>query len=289
MSSLFTADVLRDDADRLEQTGPWGDLYSVRAWTYGGRLYWRAEGHSAPSGNDDMLRNFLSLADAGDARIASYANRWGVLHVCQHGRPASHNPPPVNLGGYSGWDYWCDHMGRYDRLPDADGYEPLEVWRRLSAEAGALARVAAALREGRPGAAADWAIIYANSGQVAPWWKPSRDGDSIILARVVSEWLSMTNVRPRLRVRRIGPGGGYIDGLDVEYAGRGLFGALTMQLALVVSGSRGLYSCAGCPSWFMVPRGKRKPQAGRGAYCPACRLANVPQRRANERRTRARS
>lgn len=288
MYSVFAADALRDDADRLEQAGPWGRLYGVRSWTDGGRLYWQSQGRAAPGVNDNMLRDFLSLADADDGRIARYAARWGALGICPHGHPASHNPGPAH-GGYSGPVYWCEHMGRDEDLPDgADGYEPLEVWRRLSREAAALARIAAALRVGSPGAAGDWGIVCAHSGRAAPWWKPSRGAEWVALGNVVSEWITLGNVRPRVGVRHSGRGrGSYVDGLSVEYLGSGLFGALAMQLALVVSASRGLYSCAGCPTWFMVPPGQRKPQAGRGAYCPACQAAKVPQRRANERRKQA--
>ncbi len=45
-----------------------------------------------------LLAEFPKLADAPSLAIRDYARRWGVLSICQHGWPSSHNPPPI-VGG----------------------------------------------------------------------------------------------------------------------------------------------------------------------------------------------
>jgi hypothetical protein len=40
-----------------------------------------------------MLSRFVELSEAKPERIRDFARRWGVLSICEHDLPASHNPP----------------------------------------------------------------------------------------------------------------------------------------------------------------------------------------------------
>ena len=44
-----------------------------------------------------LLENFLNLVDESDEEIFRYARRWGVLGICKHGVPASHNDYPFGV------------------------------------------------------------------------------------------------------------------------------------------------------------------------------------------------
>src|SRR5687768_2019394 len=41
----------------------------------------------------ELLTPFVRLFEGTDAEILAYAGRWGVLGICPHGLPSSHNPP----------------------------------------------------------------------------------------------------------------------------------------------------------------------------------------------------
>lgn len=74
--------------------------------------------HSGPG----LLDQFLKLADATPEKIRDYARRWGVLQICQHGLPASHNPQPVITPSMIHGS-WCRPVGKSGTFSD-----PLESW-----------------------------------------------------------------------------------------------------------------------------------------------------------------
>jgi len=207
-----------------------------------------------------MLEGFARLADdeTGD-RIAAYARRWGFLDLCEHGLPASHNPQPRRLPLPQPWTFcsptWLE-----------DG-EPLDGWRYWAGQARAVLDVHVRHTAGEPGADEDWRLLYAWSTYEAPWWEErSAKSERWRLRGIVNDWTVLGNVRPWL--------------VDYEpwlvVGGGTLFGALAVQLALLVSGSDGVYRCSACGSPF-VPEGRR-PAAGRRRYCASCRERRRPGR-----------
>ena len=99
----------------------------------------------------DLLLKFSRLATVKPARIREFAAEWGLLCICEHGVPASHNPPPPFLGGYNGIEYWCSWLGWHDRPREVDGWEPLAAWAEFAGKAHAILNLAAALHVGRRG------------------------------------------------------------------------------------------------------------------------------------------
>jgi hypothetical protein len=198
-----------------------------------------------------MFEAFCGMADAPGRRILEFARKYGVLKICKHGLPSSHNPG-CNLN-------W------YDRP-----WEPLATWRAFSREAIALTRVADLVLEKKVGRPKDWLIVYGRSGREAPWWEQHVDVERIIIARVVNEWLTIGGVGPAVVWHHSD------ERPSIRFGGPSLFGALALQLALAVGQSRGLAICTHCGTKY--PPAKRRPKTGQRHFCPECREKGVPNR-----------
>jgi hypothetical protein len=210
----------------------------------------------------DLLLRFVRLADASSEDICGFASRWGVLGICEHGLPSSHNPPPP-FGVHDGPDYSCrppgDDIGVY--------WEPIEPWRHLARQARALLNIAARLHEGELGKAADWRVVYERSRGGGPFGKRYRGSlvvERIVLADCVNELLLLGNVRPALSW---GPGKSHSSKAEVSLRGWGLFGVLAVQLLMAVSRTAGLATCSYCGESYSPTR---RPRAGCLNYCPGC-------------------
>jgi hypothetical protein len=233
--------------------------------------------------------------------------RYGVLKICKHDLPCSHNPPsfppvwesdfpfstpnpgslePAALSVDQMWP-WCSPLGSgYENGVWSKQWEPLSTWRHFSRQASALTKIADRLLRGQVANPGDWATVYERSRGPAPSWVDERINPGLVraegqlLARVVNEWFTIGNVRPvltwpsdtRPSVRLGGP---------VWYSGMawvseaGLFGALAVQLALAVGQSRGFAICDHCRSEY-VP--ERRPRIGQRRFCQECRVAGIPNR-----------
>jgi hypothetical protein len=220
---------------------------------------------------EGLLEQFVGLADAPAERIRDFAARWGVLLICEHRLPISHNPPP--LIEYDGEGLRCELLGLFDgpRQP----WELLEVWRQFSGQAFALMKIANRLMLGQVGRPEDWKIVYARTGQTAPWWRQSVDVEKWTVAEVVNEWLILGNVRPRVewpmrpdRYKRERP--------YVKLGGSHLFGALAVQLALAVGQTEGMAICTHCRNQYIPSC--RSAKARQRNFCPDCRQAGIPGR-----------
>lgn len=212
---------------------------------------------------EQMIWQFIELAEAEPEAILKFARRWGVLGICPHLLPTSHNPPPLNAAG-NGPVTWCYPLGYFE----GGTWEPLAIWRTFAAQARAMILVSRQLHLGQPGTVEDWRVIYARSGREAPWWQRDVEADRAILARVLEEWLILGNVRLRVRWDGKAPTVGI---------GGGLFGALAAQLLGVVSGTTQFEICSACGKTY---KPERRPRAGR-RYCPECRAAGRPAADAN--------
>lgn len=251
--------------DRPSAAAGW--ILPGRAWIEGDVLRWEDEPIRETWGDSDMLAAFIALADP-ESDVPAFAERYGVLRLCEHELPASHNPVPppwllrsTRTGGCSGLDE-----------------EPALIWRIFAAQARAILNIAAAVRAGRPGPERDWSLIYSRSGRAAPWWRQDATIDALKLAQVVNEWLYMGNVRPSLQGRE----------LRMVSTG-GLFGALAVRLASAVAVAQAIYLCDGCGQPIDVGNRGRRPQAGRRAFCESCRERGVPAKiRAQVARTNKR-
>ncbi|HXG66630.1 MAG TPA: hypothetical protein VNO70_16135 [Blastocatellia bacterium] len=268
----------------------------------GARLAWRLrdgeqEWRRVHPGKN-LLVDFVNLADGPDETIEWYASRWGVLGICEHGLPASHNPPPFpvprekqkiaaklyhagiaprRLPLPASWEVpWC-----YPRGWPYDCRESLDVWRRLSRQARAILKVADALHAGWAGELADWkAALRAKARD--PWWKVFRElkpREQIeagwqVLEKEVNAWLVTGNVRPQLYLVKGVPSLKLISGGDpaIQVIYGGLFSALSAQLLFAVSGTQGFAFCSGCGDLYHYE--KRRPKSGQHHFCPDCREGN---------------
>lgn len=253
---------------------------------------------------DGLLEEFLELATAPTAGIYKFARRYGVLEICRHDLPSTHNPqPPAGVV----WPIRMDDdrachapaSRRWNGQPFKDFQElhaaPIEqrehvsAWRAFAREAAGILRVASALHAERETTASDWQDVFdrdpfiraTGQGQPIPWWpiniKRYRAlwcGDHMRLASKVNDWVVMANLRPMLEWSP-GPPRVVFKAANARDGRTTLFSALALQVLLTVSGAKGLAICSGCQSPFSPARRPRKNQR---SYCDECREKGVPFR-----------
>ena len=244
----------------------------------------------------DLLARFVALADAPDAHIERFARRYGVLMICEHGLPCSHQraTPVRRVVDRATVDQLIEAGVMSIVAPllepvsdcyplgwrEATTWEPIATWRRFSRHAGALLQLAAHVHQGGPTTrrAAEarraahaplWKVVYDRDPARVDAWKVDTSGECgrWSLMEVVQEWLVLGDVRPR-------PEWGAADA-TISLSGTGLFGALAVQLAFAVCQADGFASCSACGTPF-VPQ--RRPAPGRRTYCEDCRAEGKPVR-----------
>lgn len=232
-----------------------------------------------PAAVPSMLSEFIDLADAPVERIARYASRWGILHICEHDLPSSHM-----FTGSGRHGDWCPY---YARATSREGWhwEPLASWRRFSREARAILRVAHSLHSGAPGRPQDWTDIVGSAewaemaddgeGETAPSLGETVSFDEVVLTYVVRQWLQWgwVNVEFEWSHRKS----------MIQMKGIWLFGALAVHLMQAVARIEALTICSACGRAY-VPA--RKPTAGRRHYCTHCGLAAAQRAAARDYRAR---
>jgi hypothetical protein len=208
-----------------------------------------------------MLEEFVGLEHAPNHTIAAYARLWGVLDICTHGLPASHNPASL-----------LTRLGERRSACFRQDREPIEAWRFFAAHARATLGVAAEIWRGRPGSAEDCHVLWSQHGLSG---EMSREVAFQVeqVMDAVGYWLELGDVAPRFWWWGSTP-----PSITFESANGGLFGVLAMQIALAVVRTDGLAICSGCSIPYVPPRA---PRNGRRRYCDACRRAKVPARDAS--------
>lgn len=279
------ADADTGDLDRrFEAMWPVPD----KVWLDGQKLVWSMPHvpyfYPVPGAKagDRLLTDFLCLADdqTGEA-ILRFAQRWGVLPVCDHGRPPRHgdkNREPTRClprGAIDGGEEWA--------LLESP-------WRSLSASAGALLRIAVAVEEGQPGSPADWRLAHPDS--LASWWgiptpwvsHASRPGttaedDRYWVSAALKPWLSGPQVIPSFvwtehdREWQL---------LPRRPEWHGLYGALGVALMLAIARARDLRMCLNCGKLY-----GRDAEVRNYRYCKACGIR--ASWKLSKRRQRARA
>src|SRR5947208_16106489 len=92
-----------DQAGRLGRCLPGAPTWYVpRVELRGGVLQWRlgkAPGLAPPTaGAAGALDGFIRLVAASDEEVLAYARRWGMLQLCKHDRPFTHDRRCVPVG-----------------------------------------------------------------------------------------------------------------------------------------------------------------------------------------------
>ncbi|MHC4608034.1 MAG: hypothetical protein ACYTAF_14075 [Planctomycetota bacterium] len=235
----------------------------------------------------DFLQRFLKLADAPARDIERFANRFGVLGICQkHGLPVSHQEGCLPLG-----------------FPD-DCHEPLQSWRKYAARMRAVYDLASQLRAGNLGQDEDWWLLYPQFEKNQPFetigvdetarnWRAHKRQEQLTMARFclreeMDRLLKLADVGLRLEWQRAvrskdGPQPAQWV-VRVRYGHwLNLFGALVVQLLLEVCESgEDAYLCSGCGKSYT--REGRRPNASQNNYCPSCQSQKEPQKQADLRR-----
>jgi hypothetical protein len=260
--------------------------------------------YSTRAPGSGLLERFVALADASPEDILRYARHWGVLAICAHGLPASHNLActPLELRSRRGVVFW----------------EPVQSWRFFSRHAKAILEIAAATHTSQVVESAPAQLLCRPprpNGQVAPfrvartqraeridlekllgvlndckhlWEDPfdviggylssagspgsSRKANALVRQRAlvtfaVNSWLDWGRARPHVVWNSPTPTIELTTGGLLE-ADR-LLGALALQLAYAVARSEGVATCFACGR-FYTPR--RRPAARRRSFCPDCGL-----------------
>ena len=143
----------------------------------GDLLYFRPGGPLRPATGqrERLVFDFANLAEASNDTVLEFAQKWGVLGLCDHRKPLFHEVPPC--------------------LPRREGdefVEPMSYWRGRASHIRAILNVGASLKRDEPGDRSDWRRI---------WWGklPDNTRDAVkSLAIVASILLSQMNVHPAL-------------------------------------------------------------------------------------------
>lgn len=225
----------------------------------------------------DLLSAFVALADADDDKILSFAKRCGVLDLCAHNLPRTH--------GSRENEFFCRE--------GQPGVEPCDVWRWYAAEARAVLNAVSRLRQKQLVEKQDWITLSAHpsSDRPAPLIGPRGHLDPRFVEAtsmepdwawrqvigVVNEWLGMAAVRPMVQWDRFPRERHTASGVDLTFGpkgprielGGGLFGALALQLAAIVTGTSGVEQCSSCGHYFTREKA-RAARRGPGRYCRDC-------------------
>lgn len=230
------------------------------------------EPHNGYRGKRRCVDEFLRLGDASGTDVLSFAQRWGVLGICKHDLPATHNPPSTGLereeASRTGCMWLVSDSGNW--------YEPVKTWRRFARQARELVDMAARIYSRR---------LRGEAVQGEEWNR---------LMGQAMWWLAIGDVRPHIfwdscRGRpSITLGSANMPRITVPEEGWGtLFGLLATQLAFIASNANGFDECDACHE--LRPVEKRPRVKGRRWYCSSCR-ADEDKRRvlARERKRQQR-
>ncbi|MHB8324787.1 MAG: hypothetical protein ACYDEA_12995 [Candidatus Dormibacteria bacterium] len=247
----------------------------VLVWAYLEGESWTTSLEKPTSG---CLQAFCQLGTGADQAILRFAQKWGPLGLCQHGRPQSHLGPGLcqhalranrsELGLPSNWEPGEQGAPTWHRV----AYEPLDAWRRYARAARVLLEAAAYLRP------SDHKIAPGEVWEaICPLPAPQRDqedegwpldrpatykGALQAIHDALGRWLSWGAVRPVPVINR--------EKVEVTLRGWRLPGRLAVELATAVTASeRESYVCDLCGALYVPP--DRRPRAGYRHYCPACR------------------
>jgi hypothetical protein len=240
------------------------------------------------------LKDFVSLAKTPEERfsrnVLAFARNWGVLRICEHGKPSGH----------------FNDCAPISHRESAWYTEPLEAWRRYARQLRGLLLIAAKLRLEELGEPEDWRAVNAGepsmvgdnqpsgmefyipqsdlSGEI---WGPEESNGATVrrlreerfhVAHAVGHWFRYGSVRlyPQWHWETDGN-----HRFVVETLYGGLHGKLAVELAAALSSENGIYQCAGCGDPFVSE--DRKRDSTRNTWCDS-QECQSEQLRQNSRR-----
>jgi hypothetical protein len=201
--------------------------------------------HRAEQSGRGILDDFILLCARGDDAILKYARTWGVLELCAHNLPSSHEfslgaplriPSPIPKPP-TGFRQWFHNDPR--QCPPT-GREPLATWRHFSEQAKALLNIAADLQLSRLGKAEDWGKLL--QGRYSP--ASSLEAHRSCLRDAVEAWLKLGRIKPTIDDMTTG----------LTWTGADLFGELAVQIALAAKAMDGQVLCVACGKEYQPKR-----------------------------------
>ncbi len=247
----------------------------------------------------EPLQSFLALEGEGSSRIASFARRWGVLGICEHGLPASHNPGFNTFIDTPGWNLIAQDEYRRNCNPveqsSAVWYEPLDAWDFWIRQASMIVRLGADLHVNRPGKSEAWQAMgykpesytgFTAKGQSVrltaepkiPSLPPPIPIGRMLVAQYVNDWLAITGVRPLFFWEDGEPAfclGS--EGVDT------LLATLGVQILLLINKSSGYAFCSNCGRPFLL---RHRQSVARNIYCDSPHCGTAAARREAQKRYR---
>lgn len=221
-----------------------------------------------------LLEEFLALEGADAPAFLRFAERYGVLGLCEHGQPFTHNRPDPEawdeciaaLTDILSGEHILSREGMellYEAVPMSCAPESIELlddWRALVRKARGLVSLASELHQGRPGAPDDWRVAGIGRDDVPDSLAGQRARFASVVTATSESWGTRLDFRWEPAWGNGEP--------DVTVGGRTLAAALGRELLLVTGKRSGLAVCAACGRAFPP---KRKPRAGTRSYCsPRC-------------------
>ena len=215
-----------------------------------------------------ILLEFVDLADAAGERVQEFAQKWGMLELCEHGKPATHNwiyaPPSVSSQFLNQEEkLWCYPTG----------VEPVDSWCSYARECRTMLLIAAQLHGSEPTSRENWKDLYDRldtTGAIIDL--PSVLSDHLsspmfseaqpfALSEFVNRWLQLGDVRPSFVWEDLSKPPHITFG--TPSIGK-LFAALAIQLMVAISGSDGPIICSSCAKPYFPDR---RPRSGEAHYC----------------------
>ncbi len=250
-------------------------------------LVWDVLSEAEPQ-NGKVLDDFIQLANARPEQFVKFANKFGVLQVCEHGVPYVHNANP-HITGTSGF---CQ----------PSGLEPVSLWRMYARLARAIIKVVADLHDVEkpdiPFLLGDKKGLEYYSKRISDWedidgawvflsksWNRNdapdgffkgffRDphGEAHNLAETINVWLEFCGVRPTFSWDLLEE-----PRHEIRLTGGAVLGSVMRHLAFACARVDGYVTCSGCGNPF-VP--ERRPRVGQRRWCPPCRRGKADVRQA---------
>jgi predicted RNA-binding Zn-ribbon protein involved in translation (DUF1610 family) len=227
-----------------------------------------------------LLMEFMRLANARPKTILAFARKWGVLEICKHGLPSTHNcRKAITLSGR-----WCEPL----LYADLENFmEPITYWHFYARQMWAMLKIASQLKQGKTGLAEDWKILldpglgrdpHGKASLFASLFGQTVADDIVGIIKMLDRWLSMGDVRPNLV---------WDEEQRFVSFDNTLFGMLAYQMMIAIGRTEGLGFCSGCGEHYAPKR--RQTKVSQRNYCPACgkraawRDAKADQRRRQRR------
>lgn len=232
----------------------------------------RSHPHGRGANTTGMLDAFVRIDAADD--ILRFARKYGVLTLCDHGTPATHNWTAEGPGCYP--TDWQRGICR----------EPVDRWLHYVHEAYAILLIAARLHQGERGPNTAWQVLLKRyEGDdvalgLADRLRESAEGRRSLICGEVNSWLGLANARLSL-------GWEIAEKPDLRLRGTA-FTILATQMMFAIARAHRLAICDVCGNPYL--REGRAPQSGRLNFCSKCRgtkMANTLRQRAYRRRKRS--